>query len=123
MSFLDLYFFFNNSYTSFISTFLPLFTHFAIKHEVYIAIWIDIEGHKDVLGMYVGQNESEKFWLLILNGLKNRSVGDILIACVDGLTGFPQAIEVFFQILKSSSVASIKSGIQQNLFPTRNSNR
>ncbi len=43
--------------------------------------------------MYVGENESAKFWLSIMNGLKNRGVEDILIACVDGLTGFPQAIE------------------------------
>ena len=64
-----------------------------VKRAVYIAIGIDMEGRKDVLGMYVGQNESAKFWLSILNGLKNRGVEDILIACVDGLTGFPQAIE------------------------------
>ena len=63
-----------------------------VKRAVYIAIGIDMEGRKDVLGMYVGQNESAKFWLSILNGLKNRGVEDILIACVDGLTGFPQAI-------------------------------
>ena len=67
-----------------------------VKSAVYIAIGIDMEGHKDVLGMYVGQNESAKFWLSILNGLKNRGVEDILIACVDGLTGFPQAIEAVF---------------------------
>ena len=52
--------------------------------------------YSDVLGMYVVQNESAKFWLSILNGLKNRGVEDILIACVDGLTGFPQAIEAVF---------------------------
>ena len=67
-----------------------------VKRAVYIAIGIDMDGHKDVLGMYVGQNESAKFWLSILNGLKNRGVKDILIACVDGLTGFPQAIEAVF---------------------------
>lgn len=67
-----------------------------VKRAVYIAIGIDMEGHKDVLGMYVGQNESAKSWLSILNGLKNRGVEDILIACVDGLTGFPQAIEAVF---------------------------
>ncbi len=55
-----------------------------------------MNGKKDVLGMYVGENESAKFWLSILNGLKNRYVRDILIACVDGLTGFPQAIEAVF---------------------------
>lgn len=60
-----------------------------VKQAVYIAIGIGMDGRKDVLGMYVGQNESAKFWLSILNGLKNRGVNDILIACVDGLTGFP----------------------------------
>ena len=67
-----------------------------VKRAVYIAIGIDMEGRKDVLGMYVGQNESAKFWLSILNGLKNRGVEDILISCVDGLTGFLQAIEAVF---------------------------
>ena len=77
--------------------------HYHVRHEgrivkraVYIAIGIDMNGQKDVLGMYVGQNESAKFWLSILNGLKNRGVNDILIACVDGLSGFPQAIEAVF---------------------------
>lgn len=46
--------------------------------------------------MYVGENESAKCWLSILNGLKNRSVEDVLTACVDGLTGFPQAIEAVY---------------------------
>ena len=67
-----------------------------VKQAVYIAIGIDMDGRKDVLGMYVGQNESAKFWLSILNGLKNRGVNDILIACVDGLSGFPQAIEAVY---------------------------
>lgn len=51
---------------------------------------------RDVLGMWVGENESAKFWLGILNSLKNRSVEDILIACVGGLTGFPYTIEAVF---------------------------
>ena len=55
-----------------------------------------MNGKKDVLGIYVGENESAKFWLSIMNGLKNRSVEDILIACVDGLSGFPQAIEAVY---------------------------
>lgn len=67
-----------------------------IKKAVYIAIGINMEGMKEVLGMYVGENESAKFWLSIMNGLKNRGVEDILIACVDGLSGFPQAIEAVF---------------------------
>ena len=55
-----------------------------------------MDGKKDVLGMYVGENESAKYWLSILNGLKNRGVEDILIACVDGLTGFPEAISAVY---------------------------
>ena len=67
-----------------------------VKRAVYIALGIDMNGHKDVLGMYVGENESARFWLSIMNGLKNRGVEDILIACVDGLTGFPSAIEAVY---------------------------
>lgn len=67
-----------------------------VKRAVYIALGIDINGKKDVLGMYVGENESAKFWLSIMNGLKNRGVEDILIACVDGLNGFSQAIEAVY---------------------------
>jgi len=55
-----------------------------------------MDGIRDVLGMWVGENESAKFWLGILNGLRNRGVEDILIACVDGLTGFTNAIEAVY---------------------------
>lgn len=67
-----------------------------VKKAVYVAIGINMDGLKEVLGMWVGENESAKFWLSVMNGLKNRGVEDILIACVDGLIGFPQAIEVVF---------------------------
>ena len=67
-----------------------------VKKAVYIILWIDMNGRKDVLGMYVGENESAKFWLSIINGIRNRGVEDILIACVDGLNGFPQAIEAVY---------------------------
>lgn len=67
-----------------------------VKKAVYIAIGINMEGMKEVLGMWVGENESAKFWLSVMNGLKNRRLEDILIACVDGLTGFPQAIEAVY---------------------------
>ena len=67
-----------------------------VKRAVYIALGIDMDGKKDVIGMYVGENEGAKFWLSIINGLKNRGVQDILIACVDGLNGFPQAIEAVY---------------------------
>ncbi len=67
-----------------------------VKRAVYIAIGIDMDAKKDVLGMYVGQNESAKFWRSILNGLKNRGVQDIPITCAERLTGFPGAIEAVF---------------------------
>lgn len=55
-----------------------------------------MDGRKDVLGMWVGENESAKFWAGVLNSLRNRGVEDILIACTDNLTGFSQAIEAVF---------------------------
>ena len=55
-----------------------------------------INRKKDVIGMYVRKNEGAKFWLSIINELKNRGVQDILMACVDGLNGFPQAIEAVY---------------------------
>ena len=67
-----------------------------IKKAVYIAIGIDLDGKKDVLGMWVGENESAKFWATVLNNLKNRGVEDIFIACTDNLTGFASAIEGVF---------------------------
>ena len=60
-----------------------------IKKAVYIAIGIRMDVIKEVIGMWVGENESAKFWLSVMNGLKNRGLEDILIACVDDLTGFP----------------------------------
>ena len=67
-----------------------------VKKAVYIAIGINMNGFKEVLGMWVGENESAKFRLSVMNGLKNRGLQDILIACVDGLTGFPAAIEAVY---------------------------
>ena len=67
------------------------------KVAVYIVLAVDIDGHKDVLGIWVGDGgEGANFWLNVLSDLQNRGVEDILIACVDGLTGFPQAIEAVF---------------------------
>ena len=67
-----------------------------VKKAVYIAIGIDLDGHKDVLGMWVGENESAKFWATVLNSLKNRGIEDIFIACTDNLTGFSAAIEAVY---------------------------
>ena len=67
-----------------------------VKKAVYIAIGIDLSGHKDVLGMWVGENESAKYWTTVLNSLRNRGVEDVFIACTDNLTGFANAIEAVF---------------------------
>ena len=67
-----------------------------VKKAVYIAIGIDLSGRKDVLGMWVGENESAKYWATVLNSLRNRGVEDVFIACTDNLTGFANAIEAVF---------------------------
>ena len=77
--------------------------HYKVKQEghivnkaVYMVIGVDMDGCKDVLGMYIGEHETSKFWLTVLNELKNRGVEDILICCVDNLTGFSEAILACF---------------------------
>ena len=67
-----------------------------VKKAVYVAIGIRLNGQKEVLGMWVGGNESAKYWLGVLNEIKNRGVEDIMIVSVDGLTGFGDAIGVVF---------------------------
>ncbi|KMZ40826.1 transposase [Bacillus sp. FJAT-27238] len=77
--------------------------HFKVKQDgaivnkaAYMVIGIDLDGHKDVLGIWVGENESAKFWLHVLNELKNRGVQDILITSVDNLRGFTEAISACY---------------------------
>jgi len=67
-----------------------------VKKAVYIAIGVGLDGRKDVLGMWVGENESAKFWATVLNSMRNRGVEDIFIACTDNLSGFSNAIESVF---------------------------
>jgi transposase-like protein len=67
------------------------------KKAVYLALAIRLDGQKEILGMWIEQNEGSKFWMGILNELKNRGVQDTLIAAVDGLTGFPEAINAVFK--------------------------
>ena len=68
-----------------------------VKNQaVYLALGINLEGYKELLGLWIGEHEGAKFWLNVLTELKNRGVQDILIACVDGLTGFPEAIETAY---------------------------
>ena len=63
---------------------------------IYVAIGVNMEGNKEVLGLWAGQAEGAKFWLQVLTELKNRGVADVFIVCVDGLKGFPEAIETVF---------------------------
>jgi len=77
--------------------------HFNVKQDgmitkkaAYVTVGIDLDGKKDVLGIWIGENESAKFWLSVLNELKNRGVQDILIACVDNLSGFSEAISACY---------------------------
>ena len=67
-----------------------------INKSLYLALGVNLEGHKELLGMWLSENEGAKFWLSVLTELQNRGVKDILIACVDGLKGFPDAINVAF---------------------------
>lgn len=67
-----------------------------MKKAVYIATGINLDGRKDVRDMWVGENESDKYWATILNGLRNRGVEDIFIAFTDNPTGFSAAIEAVF---------------------------
>jgi putative transposase len=67
-----------------------------INKAIYLALGVNLEGHKELLGMWVSPNEGAKFWLNVLTELKNRGVQDILFACVDGLVGFVEAIETIY---------------------------
>jgi transposase-like protein len=67
-----------------------------INRAAYVVLGINIEGNKDILGIWIGENETSKFWLGILNELKNRGVADVLLFCVDGLTGLKEAIEAAY---------------------------
>ncbi|HER9316749.1 TPA: IS256 family transposase [Streptococcus pyogenes] len=67
-----------------------------VKKAVYIALGYNLEGFKEILGMWVGENESSKYWLLVLNQLKERGLEDILIVSTDNLPGFTQAIEAVY---------------------------
>jgi transposase-like protein len=68
----------------------------AINKSVYLALAVNLEGKKKLLGLRMSENEGSKFWLTVLTELKNRGVKEIFIACVDGLSGFPEAINTVF---------------------------
>lgn len=69
-----------------------------VTRAIYNILGVDIEGKKDLIGMYVSESEGAKFWLSVITDLKNRGVEDILIACIDGLKGFPEAIATVFPL-------------------------
>jgi putative transposase len=66
------------------------------RRAVYIAIGVDLDGERDVLGLWTSQNEGAKFWLSVLSELKQRGLEDVLVCCTDGLKGFPEAIEAVY---------------------------
>ena len=66
------------------------------KRTVYVALGVNLQGHKELLGLWLGQNEGAKFWLGCLTDLKNRGLQDIFVACIDGLSGFAEAIHAVY---------------------------
>lgn len=81
--------------------------HYKVKEDkqvvikaAYVVIGVNLDGKKEVLGIWIGANESSKFWLSVLNDLKNRGVQNVLIFCVDGLNGFKEAIGATFPFAK-----------------------
>ena len=77
-----------------------------VNKAAYLAIGIGMDGNKDVLGIWIEKNEGAKFWLMVFTELKNRGMNDVLIACVDGLKGLPEAIESVFPRQRYNSVLS-----------------
>ena len=66
------------------------------QHTVYVALGVNLEGKKELLGLWLAQNEGAKFWLSCLTDLKNRGLNDIFVACIDGLSGFAEAIHAAY---------------------------
>ncbi|CAG7658651.1 hypothetical protein PAECIP111802_07112 [Paenibacillus allorhizosphaerae] len=100
--------------------------HFKVKQDgaiinkaAYMVIGIDLDGNEDVLGMWIGEKESAKFWLSVLNELKNRGVQDILITCVDNLTGFPRPSRPAILKRRFRNVLSIRFAIRPAMYHTK----
>jgi len=70
------------------------------QHTVYVAIGVNLEGRKELLGLWLSENEGAKFWLGVLTDMKNRGLSDIFVACIDGLTGFADAIRTVYEKTK-----------------------
>ncbi|WP_350608623.1 transposase, partial [Pseudoalteromonas sp. MER144-MNA-CIBAN-0113] len=67
-----------------------------VSKAIYTVLGVNIEGRKELLGLYISESEGANYWLSVLTDLHNRGVSDILIACVDGLKGFPEAIATIY---------------------------
>lgn len=100
-----------------------------INKSVYLALGINLEGHKELLGLWIAENEGAKFWLSVLTELQNRGVKHMLITCVDGLSGFPDAINTVYPdyirkaIYTTNAIESLNSVIRKSvktrkLFPS-----
>jgi putative transposase len=70
--------------------------HQYITKAAYVVLGVNMDGNKDILGIWIGQNESSKFWLSVLNDIKSRGVRDVYVFCVDGLSGFRESIEAAY---------------------------
>jgi transposase-like protein len=66
------------------------------QHTIYVALGVNLEGHKELLGLWLSENEGAKFWLSCLTDLKNRGLSDIFVACIDGLSGFAEAVHAAY---------------------------
>ncbi len=95
----------------------------AVTRAIYNVLALDSEGHKDLLGMYISKNEGANFWLNVLTDLQTRGVCDILIACVDGLKGFPDAIQSVFPdtIVQLCIVHQIRNSVSMSAARTKKS--
>ncbi len=87
-----------------------------VKKAVYVAIGVKLNGKREVLGMWIGGNESAKYWLSVLNEIKNRGVEDIMIVSVDGLTGFGDAIQAVFSAGRNSKMHSPSNPILYKIY-------
>ncbi len=85
--------------------------HIVINKAVYLALAVNIEGKKELLGIWIGKNEGAKFWMQVVTELKNRGIEQIYVACVDGLKGFPEAISSVFPSRTSVKVAAMSRHI------------
>ena len=77
-----------------------------INKAIYLALGVNLDGQKELLGLWIGESEGAKFWLGVLTELKNRGLEDILIACTDGLTAFPRRLRAYIQRHASSCASS-----------------